>query len=353
MTEDVIYLTKDFEPVSEDDPRMAMVKVRYPDGRIVFGFPEEEEAETKKNTFEDHKGRPGQVGGSLPRDGGKGSKDKITIGSGIESGNSAYTKESGIAYTGLDGVEVPALAENEIYLVRFSTEDERDRVGHFAYGGKNIDDVINSTQAYAHELGGEGYLIIGRTEEPDWDYSIENEADGIEVNGILGTEYAPVDVVVPVAIKKAKQNRLFHQGGPGSGFQGHAGRPGMVGGSVSEEKEVEKQSGGKSMAVYHGTSIHNVASIQVKGILAKEATIGKRPPSVYFMNDFQSTKEYVEETHTMEGRGFAIIEFEIPNGIKVIEDEEEGDSYRIEQSVPPGWIKSITYYNHKGQRIGL
>lgn len=37
--EDIIYLTEDFEPVEENDPRMTMVKVRMPDGKIVFGRP--------------------------------------------------------------------------------------------------------------------------------------------------------------------------------------------------------------------------------------------------------------------------------------------------------------------------
>lgn len=64
--DDIIYLTKDFEPVTKDDPRMVMVKVRQPDGKIVFGRP----VETKKNTLfhfggkgsghHGHSGRPGQ-----------------------------------------------------------------------------------------------------------------------------------------------------------------------------------------------------------------------------------------------------------------------------------------------------
>jgi len=71
MPDDVIYLTEDFEPVSKDDPRVTMVKVRMSDGRIVFGFPEQE---TKKNQLFHsggkgsghfgHSGREGLVGGS-------------------------------------------------------------------------------------------------------------------------------------------------------------------------------------------------------------------------------------------------------------------------------------------------
>ena len=66
----VIYLTKDWLPVSKDNPRMVMVKVIGKDGSVKFGIP----VEVKKNeqklfrqTFEDHAGRPGLVGGSVPR----------------------------------------------------------------------------------------------------------------------------------------------------------------------------------------------------------------------------------------------------------------------------------------------
>lgn len=69
--QDVIYLTKDFEPVEEDDPKMVMVKVRMPDGKIVFGFPEGKAKQNKLfhmggrgSGFSGHSGRPGRVGGS-------------------------------------------------------------------------------------------------------------------------------------------------------------------------------------------------------------------------------------------------------------------------------------------------
>jgi len=147
---------------------------------------------------------------------------------------------------------------------------------------------------------------------------------------------------------KAKQNqKLFIQT-----FEGHEGRPGLVGGSLPKDQQADKQTGGKSMVVHHGTSIQNVASIKQSGILKKKAPIGSRPASVYFMNDFNQTRDYVQDLHLEEGKGYAIITFNIPNGVKVIEDEEEGGSYRIEESVPPGWIQSIAYYNSKNERIG-
>ncbi len=61
----VTYLTKDFEPIEEDDPRIAMVEIRKSDGSVTFGTLTEGKLFTQ--TFEGHQGRPGKVGGSLPR----------------------------------------------------------------------------------------------------------------------------------------------------------------------------------------------------------------------------------------------------------------------------------------------
>lgn len=72
--DDVIYLTEDFTPVDKDDPRVVMVKVRMPDGRIVFGFPEKPAQQNQLfihggpgSGHRGHAGRPGEVGGSTPR----------------------------------------------------------------------------------------------------------------------------------------------------------------------------------------------------------------------------------------------------------------------------------------------
>jgi len=72
MPQHIIYLTEDFIPVSKDDPRMVMVKWHREDGTIVFGYPVKEEVEQNKLFIQggpgsgdfNHKGRPGEVGGS-------------------------------------------------------------------------------------------------------------------------------------------------------------------------------------------------------------------------------------------------------------------------------------------------
>jgi len=161
-----------------------------------------------------------------------------------------------------------------------------------------------------------------------------------------------MDVDLLTFIDKKLDQILKDFGGPGSGYsreEGHKGRPGLVGGSSKNEN----YSVGKSLAVYHGTSIESAKKIKNEGLKTRKASIGKRPPSVYFMNDFQSTRDYVQESYLEEGEGYAIIEFEIPPGAQVIEDEEEGDSYRIETDVPANFIRSITYYDSNDKRINL
>lgn len=119
-------------------------------------------------------------------------------------GRSVYDPVAGIAFPAAAGVKVPALAKDEIYLVRYSTVDETkagEGVGTFAYAGKHLDDIINATQAYAKDTG-KGFLIIGRTKEEDWTADVAEEAEGIEYNGVLGTADAPVDVVIDLERKE-------------------------------------------------------------------------------------------------------------------------------------------------------
>lgn len=141
---------------------------------------------------------------------------------------------------------------------------------------------------------------------------------------------------------------LFFMGGPGSGHHGHAGRPGQVGGSQDDDggKEINKM-----RIVHHGTSLEAVKKIEKEGLKRKAASIGDRPASVYFMNSFQQTKEYVQDLHLENDQGYAIVSFSVPDNVTVLEDEEEGDSYRIEADIPANLIQSITYYDSSNRRI--
>lgn len=170
----------------------------------------------------------------------------------------------------------------------------------------------------------------------------------------LTEDFIPVEPDDPrMAMVKVRQpdGRVvfgFPSGVKQNTFEGHKGRSGMQGGSLPREGSSDKRS---SMLVHHGTSLQAVEKIKTQGILAKKATIGKRPPSVYFMNSFQQTKDYVQDLHLENGEGYAIVSFEIPDGVSILEDEEEGDSFRIEQSVPAKWISSIAYFDHNDKRV--
>jgi len=134
-------------------------------------------------------------------DAGMGGGGRVRLGDGIKSGRSAYTKDSKLEYDGIDHITIPKIGKGEIYLVRYSKTLEAggdEGVGHYAYGGRHIDDVINATASYSDGHTG-GYLTIGKTEEPDWDYDVEQEASGIEVNGRLGKKHSPILMVIDLA----------------------------------------------------------------------------------------------------------------------------------------------------------
>lgn len=146
-----------------------------------------------------HSGRPGEVGGSGPGGGG-GSGSQL--GDAIKRGDSEYAKDAGIAYPKAEGVSIPRIGKDEIYLARYTSEAEHlgeEGIGYFAYAGKNPDDVVNATQSYAKGKTKEGYLILGRMTDPEWDADRTAESSGIEVNGILGTADAPVDIVIDLS----------------------------------------------------------------------------------------------------------------------------------------------------------
>jgi hypothetical protein len=144
----------------------------------------------------------------------------------------------------------------------------------------------------------------------------------------------------------------FVKGGPGSGNFGHSGRVGIVGGSGGGNAlggGLQTNFAGKAWA-YHGTSIDAALKIQKEGVKKHKATIGNRPPSVYFMQDQKATREYVGDGMLEEGQGYAIVSFNIPasNVGDVFIDEEEGDSFRIETDIPPEWIGDINWYDSDG-----
>jgi len=132
---------------------------------------------------------------------GSGGGGSYTLGHSIKSGNSMFMKDAGIAFPKAEGAKIPQLDKGQIYLARYSTEDETlsgAKIGFNAYGGAHIDDVVNSTAAYAKDTS-KGFLHIGRYIPEEWDYGLEEESDGREVNKTLGSPEAPVEVVIDLS----------------------------------------------------------------------------------------------------------------------------------------------------------
>jgi uncharacterized phage-associated protein len=105
--------------------------------------------------------------------------------------------------------------------------------------------------------------------------------------------------------------------------------------------------------VHRGMGLDKIKNIKLEGIKRVKATIGERPDSVYFMTDKNDIYDYVSELYTDNDEGFAIVEFTIPDEFSkdILEDEEEGDSFRIEKDIPAEWIGNIYFYDNRGKPV--
>jgi hypothetical protein len=126
---------------------------------------------------------------------------------------------------------------------------------------------------------------------------------------------------------------------------GHEGIPGHQGGSLPRGESSNKKT------FRHGTSIESADKIRTEGIRRNSASIGDRASSVYFMQDKSAIRDYVTDKYNESDEGFAIVEFDVPEEFtdSILEDEEEGDSFRMEKDVPTEWIRNIEYYDAKGK----
>lgn len=286
-----------------------------------------------------HSGRPGQVGGSSD-DGG--SMKGISQLSNKEKGKYYYHRSTNNA--------------TDAILKSGYIQGSEDNFGSSIYKGMraNIgDEPVVFFGVSKSNLRNKRFLLSGWTMSNIDDSPIEKvlvydpsndgyyDVSSLYLSGIK-TESELIKIYEEKVVIK---NKLFIQGGPGSGHHDHKGRPGQVGGSQDESET------GKMRIVHHGTSLEAVKKIEKEGLRRKVASIGDRSASVYFMNSFQQTKEYVQDLHLENDQGYAIVSFSIPEGVTVLEDEEEADSYRIEADVPASLIQSITYYDSSNRRI--
>lgn len=172
---------------------------------------------------------------------------------------------------------------------------------------------------------------------------------------------------------------LVSEGGPGSGFFGHAGRPGEVGGSAPSKgggngKEKGDGKDGKSATMYHATFEIVVGEIVKKGILAPreqranlplpvhyKTGMGKASNKVFMTNNHKDAMLYARMLNmrfdTQEFMRWpvtpVIFKISIPAGTKLKADLADMESletkaWYTEHSIPPEWIKGYEIIQKDG-----
>lgn len=155
------------------------------------------------------------------------------------------------------------------------------------------------------------------------------------------------------------KHRSVHRaaGGPGSGNFGHSGRPGEVGGSTSDGKELPKE-------VYHGTTSEVLEKIGWQGLwpavkggadawLQKEtafettAKMFGRPKSVYVAPSLENAFRYADMVSELRGKEAIVLRIEIPvdKAGQFRTDEQDEHAFRKEGTIPADWIKGWLYKN--------
>ena len=161
---------------------------------------------------------------------------------------------------------------------------------------------------------------------------------------------------------------LKFKGGPGSGFHGHKGRPGEVGGSSSlddivpgtgltrrqiEANKAEYFASLKSknnQLYYHGTVASLVDSIKTHGLKTSKSEEETRRKSVFMSSDRDEVIRYLESRYVDElykGKSVAIFAFKIKDDRKLKFDKIDAREYGSEYSyystkgIPADWFESV------------
>lgn len=141
---------------------------------------------------------------------------------------------------------------------------------------------------------------------------------------------------------------LALKGGEGSGNFGHAGRPGLVGGSSS---------GG--VTVYHGTVDQFKDNIIKNGILSSRASSVSKKGHVYATSDIESAKYWAENKVDDLGLDrtktkLFVFEIIIPADVLARDVQSQGSNdYQIKGDIPAEWIvgvQEVDYYKSKKQQ---
>jgi hypothetical protein len=100
---------------------------------------------------------------------------------------------------------------------------------------------------------------------------------------------------------RMKQNKLFHSGGEGSGFEGHSGRPGMVGGSAAARYSYQGEYIDVNRALRGGEGITPFAKELDREIEENGTAPGKKLYRSFFQKGIQELN--VGDTFTDRGFG--------------------------------------------------
>lgn len=167
---------------------------------------------------------------------------------------------------------------------------------------------------------------------------------------------------------RAKRWLPVSEGGPGSGFFGHSGRPGLVGGSSSGEgdasprgKEKGDQKPPKYLTYFHGTTVKFLKSIAQHGlvpssenearrIFTRDYYQGERADSVFVSSEKDAAIKWAEAAVIKHGGNTAIIfEVRIPITKRMGFDLKGGVPffYLPNYKIPPEDILKFTVYKMK------
>lgn len=205
-----------------------------------------------KQTFEDHKGRPGKVGGSLPR----GSSN-------LFHGTNLKVIDS-ILENGLDINKAisESIVEDEKTIWTTSDLNLAQKHGR-GFNRESGQYAIVVLKSEVSELSNHSFIGVYSFSEsipPEYIdrvdvYKFNSVMNPISEDKIVKTKYPKEAIrnsseiyisvqfddedykIIPLEAHK----QLFTHGGPGSGFKGHAGRKGLVGGSKKSNIETVKQ----------------------------------------------------------------------------------------------------------------
>jgi len=126
---------------------------------------------------------------------------------------------------------------------------------------------------------------------------------------------------------------LAMKGGAGSGNFGHAGRPGLVGGSSS---------GG---TFYHGTTSEAAEYIKQNGLRIDKASRNSKKGKVYITSSIENAKYWAEDKLDYFGldkntTDLVIFEIRIPPGVQIDRDTQSASAndYVKTGDIPADWI---------------